>query len=148
MMADMLASGLNPHLAGFNQAPALVEKQVLAWLASLMGFPSNASGLLVTGGSMANVLGVTVARYAALRAVGYDVRELGLQPGPGGPSLHGWSATDPARLMAGPGRQSSCSGSATLRSAGCRSVPTTGWISPLSGRRLRAIERRGRCPAA
>jgi aromatic-L-amino-acid/L-tryptophan decarboxylase len=101
MMADMLASGLNPHLAGFNQAPALVEKQVLAWLASLMGFPNNASGLLVTGGSMANVLGVTVARYAALRAVGYDVRELGLQPGPGpkpprlvcygSSETHGWA---------------------------------------------------------
>jgi glutamate/tyrosine decarboxylase-like PLP-dependent enzyme len=101
MMADMLASGLNPHLAGFNQAPALVEQQVLAWLASLMGFPTNASGLLVTGGSMANVLGVTVARYAALRAVGYDVRELGLQPGPGptpprlvcygSTETHGWA---------------------------------------------------------
>ena len=26
MMADMLAAAMNPHMAGFNQAPALVEK--------------------------------------------------------------------------------------------------------------------------
>ena len=102
MMADMLASGLNPHLGGFNQAPALVEHQVLAWLADLMGFPAGASGLLVTGGSMANLLGMAVARFAALRAAGYDVREQGFQPGAGqsGPprlicygssETHGWA---------------------------------------------------------
>jgi aromatic-L-amino-acid/L-tryptophan decarboxylase len=102
MMADMLASGLNPHLAGFNQAPALAEHQVLAWLAEIMGFPRGSGGVLVTGGSMANVLGVTVARHAALKAAGFDVREHGLQPAPGGakpPRLlcygstetHGWA---------------------------------------------------------
>jgi len=32
MMADMLAAAMNPHLAGFNQAPALVEEQVLRGL--------------------------------------------------------------------------------------------------------------------
>jgi aromatic-L-amino-acid/L-tryptophan decarboxylase len=102
MMADMLASGLNPHLAGFNQTPALVEHQVIAWLAELMGLPSASSGLLVTGGSMANVLGLTVARYAALEAAGHDVRERGLQSGSDGRSpprlacygsaeTHGWA---------------------------------------------------------
>jgi glutamate/tyrosine decarboxylase-like PLP-dependent enzyme len=79
MMADMLAAGLNPHLAGFNHTPALVEHQVIAWLAELLGFPPGASGLLVTGGSMANILGLAVARHATLQAIGYDVRELGLQ---------------------------------------------------------------------
>src|ERR1700693_3605895 len=62
MMADMLAAGLNPHLGGFDQAPALVEHQVLAWLAELMGMPRTTSGLLVTGGTMANLVGVAVAR--------------------------------------------------------------------------------------
>src|SRR5882672_8222322 len=37
MLADMLAAALNPHMAGFNQAPTLVEKQVIAWMAELMG---------------------------------------------------------------------------------------------------------------
>ena len=102
MMADMLAAGLNPHLAGLNHAPALVEHQVIAWLAELMGFPSGTSGLLVTGGSMANLLGLAVARHAALQAIGFDVREDGLQPRPGASSrprlmcygsaeTHGWA---------------------------------------------------------
>jgi glutamate/tyrosine decarboxylase-like PLP-dependent enzyme len=75
MLADMLASGLNPMLAGFHQSPALVEQQVIAWLAELMGFPNDSSGLLVSSGSMANLLGLAVARHA--RAP-FDLRELGL----------------------------------------------------------------------
>jgi aromatic-L-amino-acid decarboxylase len=80
MMADMLAAGLNPHMGGFDQGPALVEHQVIRWLAELMGFPPDASGLMVTGGSMANLLGLAVARHAALERVGVNVREQGLQP--------------------------------------------------------------------
>jgi aromatic-L-amino-acid/L-tryptophan decarboxylase len=77
MLADMLASGMNPHLAGYDQSAALVERQVVRWLAELLRYPADASGLLVSGGSMANLIGLTVARNA--RAGGYDVRELGLQ---------------------------------------------------------------------
>ncbi len=79
MMADMLAAGINPHMAGFNQAPALVEEEVLRWLAEMVGMPHTASGLLVQGGTMANVLGLVVARYVAARAAGFDVRTDGLQ---------------------------------------------------------------------
>jgi glutamate/tyrosine decarboxylase-like PLP-dependent enzyme len=79
MMADMLAAGINAHLAGFNQAPTLVEYEVIRWLAELLGMPSDASGLLVTGGTMANVLGIAVARHAAALEAGYDVREEGVQ---------------------------------------------------------------------
>jgi len=63
MMADMLAAGMNPHCAGLDQSSKLVELQVISWLAELMGFPRTASGLLVSGGTMANVLGL--ARRAA-----------------------------------------------------------------------------------
>ena len=76
MMADMLAAALNPHMAGFNQAPALVEHQVLKWLAELMGFPLETTGVLTSGGTMANLIGLTVARQAK---AGFDIREHGLQ---------------------------------------------------------------------
>lgn len=92
MMADMLASAMNPHLAGFDQAPARVEHQVIRWLAELMGFPLDAGGVLVTGGTMANVLGLNVARHAR---AGWDIREAGMHGGPlltvyASTETHGW----------------------------------------------------------
>src|SRR5215469_14848986 len=94
MMADMLASAVNPHMAGFNQAPALVGHQVLAWLTELMGSPPQSSGLLVSGGTMANLTGLAVARQANAN---FDLREHGLQTyrGPrlvfyASSQTHGW----------------------------------------------------------
>ncbi len=83
MLADMLASGMNPHLAGFDQSPALVEHQVIRWMAELLGFPASASGLLVSGGSVANLVALAVARNDR---AGFDVRAEGLQR-PGTPRL-------------------------------------------------------------
>src|ERR1700720_2049241 len=76
MLADMLASGMNPHMAGFDQAPKFVELQVLAWLTELMGMPAESSGILLGGGSMANITALVVARHAKS---GFNVREFGLQ---------------------------------------------------------------------
>ncbi len=76
MLADMLASGMNAHVAGYDQAASHVERQALDWLKELLGFPLGAGGLLVGGGSMANLLGVATARHAR---AGFDIRANGLQ---------------------------------------------------------------------
>jgi len=76
VLADMLASGLNAHLAGGHQAPVVVEEACLRWLAGVMGMPPETSGVLTSGATMANLIGLAVGRYAK---AGYDIRQQGLQ---------------------------------------------------------------------
>src|SRR5690242_11057046 len=50
MLAEMLAAGMNAQLGGGDHAGPLVEAQVIDWLKEMLGFPAQASGLLVSGG--------------------------------------------------------------------------------------------------
>ncbi len=75
-MADFLISAMNCHVAGYDQAATIVENKVLQWLAQLVGFPVSASGLLVSGGTMANINALQVARN---EMAGFDVRNEGIQ---------------------------------------------------------------------
>jgi len=75
MLAEMLAAGLNANLGGRDQMPVEIERQILHWVRELFGFPEGASGLFVTGTSMANLIAVLVARTAAL---GVGVRHAGI----------------------------------------------------------------------
>jgi aromatic-L-amino-acid/L-tryptophan decarboxylase len=77
--ADGIAAAINPSVAGGNHSAVHVEHQVLRWFRDLLGFPAEAAGLLVSGGSMASLTGLAVARHVATRAAGVDVRAHGLQ---------------------------------------------------------------------
>ncbi len=76
MLYEMLAAGMNVSTGAFDQSAILVEERVLAWLTELFGFPASSSGLLVSGASMANMIGLAVARHAR---AGVDVRKHGLR---------------------------------------------------------------------
>ncbi|WP_407119658.1 pyridoxal phosphate-dependent decarboxylase family protein [Bradyrhizobium sp. STM 3561] len=66
MLAEMLAAGLNANLGGRDHMPIEVERQIVDWMRRLFLFPDSASGIFVTGTSMANLMAVLVARTAAL----------------------------------------------------------------------------------
>jgi aromatic-L-amino-acid decarboxylase len=78
VLAELLAAGMNPNMGGGDHIPNYVESEVLNWCKEMMGFPAEASGLLVSGGSMANLVGLTVARN---QRSGFDIRSVGLQDG-------------------------------------------------------------------
>ena len=76
LIADLVASAMNSASLGMDEvASSYVELQLLGWLKSLLGYPADASGLLLSGGSMANLVGLAVART---HAAPYDVRDQGV----------------------------------------------------------------------
>jgi glutamate/tyrosine decarboxylase-like PLP-dependent enzyme len=71
-MADMLASMMNSNVTIGEHAAMYIDAQVVNWCKEIMGFSREASGLLTSGGSMANFTALTVARNTlANRSVRY-----------------------------------------------------------------------------
>jgi aromatic-L-amino-acid/L-tryptophan decarboxylase len=62
MLAEMLAAGVNSSVDGFDDAGTQVETQVIDWCTEMVGYRPGASGLLLSGCSMANFVGLAVAR--------------------------------------------------------------------------------------
>jgi aromatic-L-amino-acid/L-tryptophan decarboxylase len=62
MLADMLAAGMNPNNAIGDHAAVYVENQVIEWSKQMFGFPPAASGILLSGGSIANITALIAAR--------------------------------------------------------------------------------------
>lgn len=80
LAADWLASAWDQNAAMQVMSPAagVIEEVVLEWLRDLLGLPAGGSGAFVTGGQMANFVGLAAARHQVLAAVGWDVESKGL----------------------------------------------------------------------
>jgi glutamate/tyrosine decarboxylase-like PLP-dependent enzyme len=90
MLAEMLAAGMNSHVGFGEHSAVYVEKQVIDWCKEMLGFPPEASGILASGCTMANVTGLTVARNAK---AGFNVQQQGLQNSNSNLILYGSSET-------------------------------------------------------
>ncbi|HLK21697.1 MAG TPA: aminotransferase class V-fold PLP-dependent enzyme [Bryobacteraceae bacterium] len=64
-MADALVSGYNVFAGTWisGSGPAAVELTVLEWLRQLCGLPETAGGIFVSGGTLANLTALAVARH-------------------------------------------------------------------------------------
>jgi glutamate/tyrosine decarboxylase-like PLP-dependent enzyme len=78
-LGDFLAAIQGSNLGGGNHAAACMDQQVVNWCKQMMGFPNEASGTLVSGGSVANLIGLTVARNVTSQI---DVRAEGIAAAP------------------------------------------------------------------
>jgi glutamate/tyrosine decarboxylase-like PLP-dependent enzyme len=65
-LGDLLASAINPNVGAWRLSPIAteIEAQTVRWIAELIGFPTEAGGLLVSGGNMANFVCFLAARTA------------------------------------------------------------------------------------
>jgi aromatic-L-amino-acid/L-tryptophan decarboxylase len=73
-VADFLAAGANVFAGSWQGGPgaAVVELTVLRWICELLGLDASTAGVIQSGGSMANLVGLAVARDTHLPGVGAD----------------------------------------------------------------------------
>ncbi|NOR63197.1 MAG: cytochrome D ubiquinol oxidase subunit I [Rhodobacteraceae bacterium] len=78
LLAEIAAAAMNANLGGRDHGAMYVEKQVVAWVRQMFGFPKTASGLVVSGTSMATIVALKAARDARLdaRASGVGAHKL------------------------------------------------------------------------
>jgi aromatic-L-amino-acid decarboxylase len=81
ILGDLLASAVNQICAMWHFSPAAseVERRVIRWIAQFIGYPSEAGGCLLSGGSAGNLVGMAVARKQKGR---FDSASLGMRGGP------------------------------------------------------------------
>jgi aromatic-L-amino-acid/L-tryptophan decarboxylase len=125
ILAEMLAAGMNANVGGRDHAAVEIERRVIRWWCEVFGLPATAGGIVTTGTSMANLIGVLVARRAA---GGAEVRTAGV---PAALGLTGYTSTEAHGSVA---RAFDIAG---LGSAALRAVPVDAQLR-LDVRALRA----------
>ena len=78
IIAEKLAATINQNIGKWHLAPAIneIERKVVQWGAEMIGYTPEAGGVLVSGGSAANLAGLTVGRNIFFEKLG--VRKKGL----------------------------------------------------------------------
>lgn len=81
IVGELLASAINQLCAKWHFSPAAseVERRVIRWIAQFIGYPSDAGGCLLSGGSAGNLVGLAVARKQNAQ---FDTASLGMRGGP------------------------------------------------------------------
>jgi len=89
MAADLLATAFETVTYTWVLSPVGVqmELQALDWLKELFGLPASMSGVMVTGATMANFVGLASARQWWGEQLGFDVSETGMAGKPQMPVL-------------------------------------------------------------
>ncbi len=82
VVTELSIAATNQSMDSWDQAPAAteVELHLMAWLARLIEMPQRATGIMTSGGTASNVLGLTLARSWAAHGLGVDVLKSGLPP--------------------------------------------------------------------
>jgi len=78
-LADLLAGVMNSNAAIGNQSALYVDKQVINWCKELLNYPAEGSGILLSGGSIANITGLIVARNTIIA----NAKNAGVYAAPG-----------------------------------------------------------------
>ncbi|HEX3929048.1 MAG TPA: pyridoxal-dependent decarboxylase [Gemmatimonadales bacterium] len=77
-LAEAMAAALNANLGGWRASPAAteIERRTISWLAELIGYNADCGGVLLSGGTMANVAAL---RTALVATANWDVKHDGVQ---------------------------------------------------------------------
>ena len=77
-LAELVSATINQNVGGHLLSPMAteIEAQTVRWIAELLGMPAGSGGVLVSGGNMANMVGMWAARAKAL---GDEVRATGIR---------------------------------------------------------------------
>lgn len=93
MLGDLLAAAVNPNVGAWRLSPMAseIEGQTVRWIAELLGYRAGSSGLFVSGGNMANIVGFLAARAAAGEQ--WHVRAAGMNAA-GAPQLRVYASAE------------------------------------------------------